>query len=96
MSTQSKEASIAATAAFLALSMSANAATNPPGSKGLAIAASDRVHCYGLTFCHGLILCSGIDPHKKEPAKPGDGKYKEMTAKQCLDIGGVIADLVDS
>ena len=42
---------IASAAAALALSATAFAAEAPKGSSGKAIAASDKVHCYGVHSC---------------------------------------------
>ena len=49
--------SLAAAAALFALSAAAFAATPPAGSSGLAVAASDKVNCYGVNSCKGLAEC---------------------------------------
>ena len=94
MSIQSKGAALAATAAFMALSMSAAvAAQSPEGSSGAAVAASDKVHCYGVTSCKGTSDCkTAANSCKGQNSCKGHG-FKAMDAKGCLDKNGVIADL---
>ena len=46
--------SLAAAAAALALAPLVLAADNPPGSSGKAISAGDKVHCYGIHYCHSF------------------------------------------
>lgn len=92
----SKGAAIAASAAMMALSACAGAADNPPGSTGMAIAASDLVHCYGLTACHSLSVCATAAAHDRALGIDRTQPYKELTAKQCLDIGGILGNLKPS
>ncbi len=93
MSIQTKGAALAATAAFMALSISANAASNPSGSTGAAVAASDKVHCYGVTSCKGSSDCKTTENKCKGMNACGGHGFKAMEAKACLDKGGVIADV---
>ena len=94
MAIQSKGASLAAAAAFMALSMStAMAASNPEGSSGLAVAAGDKVHCYNVHSCKGNSDCKTAENQcKGQNACKGHG-FKAMAASACLDKEGVIADL---
>ena len=80
-------------AAALAFSAGAFAADAPAGSTGAAVAASDKVHCYGLNSCKGQADCkSGSNSCKGLNACKGQG-FKGIAAKECLDKNGVIADL---
>jgi hypothetical protein len=94
MSIQSKGAALASIAAVMALSMSAAvAAENPKGSSGAAIGASDKVHCYGVQSCKGNSDCKTAEHAcKGQNACKGHG-FKGVSAKDCFDKGGVIADL---
>ena len=104
MSIQSKGATLASVAAVLALSMSpvfaaahsgaAPAATKQPaGSFGAAIGASDKVHCYGAMSCKGNSDCKTAEHScKGQNACKGHG-FKGISAKACLDAGGIISDL---
>lgn len=94
MSIQSKGATLASLAAVMALSMSAAvAAGNPKGSSGMAIGASDKVHCYGVTSCKGSSDCKTTENScKGMNACKGNG-FKAMEAKECFKKDGVIADL---
>lgn len=94
MSIQSKGATLASLAAVMALSMSAAVASeNPKGSSGMAVGASDKVHCYGVTSCKGSSDCKTAESScKGMNACKGHG-FKAMQAKECLDKGGVVADL---
>lgn len=94
MSIQSKGASLASLAAVMALSMSAAvAAENPKGSSGMAIGASDKVHCYGVTSCKGTSDCkTAVNSCKGMNSCKGQG-FKAVQAKECLKDDGVIADL---
>lgn len=94
MSRQKQTLSLAAAAAALALSPLAPAADNPPGSTGKAINAGDKVHCHGLNFCSPLHSCAGKQGCKTPGKCRGHG-YIELSAKECLDRGGVIEDLQD-
>ena len=53
----SKGFQLASAAAALAFSAVAIAATAPAGSSGKAIAAGDKVHCYGINSCKGQADC---------------------------------------
>lgn len=94
MSIQSKGAALASVAAVMALSMSAaQAVESPKGSYGAAVGASDKVHCYGVTSCKGSSDCKTAENScKGMNACKGQG-FKAVSAKECLDKGGVIADL---
>lgn len=88
------KASIATAAAAFALSASAMAATNPQGSTGAAVAANDKVHCYGVHACKGNSDCKTTEHAcKGQNACAGHG-FQAMSAKACLDAGGTISDLV--
>ena len=59
LSTQAKStASFALSAALLALASTSFAADAPKGSKGAAIGANDKVHCYNVHDCKGNSDCS--------------------------------------
>jgi uncharacterized membrane protein len=94
MSIHTKGATLASVAAVLALSMStAFAVENPMGSSGIAVGASDKVHCYGTLSCKGNSDCKTAEHGcKGQNACKGHG-FKGISAKSCLDKGGVIADL---
>lgn len=93
MSNRSKGAALASAAALLAVSMISGAAENPAGSVGAAVAASDKVHCYGTLSCKGMTDCKTAEHNcKGMNACKGHG-FKAMSAKACFDNGGVIADL---
>ncbi|MEW5967754.1 MAG: hypothetical protein AB1720_12300 [Pseudomonadota bacterium] len=94
MSISTQASSLASVAAAMALSMSAvNAAESPKGSYGPAVGASDKVHCYGVHSCKGNSDCkTSMHSCKGQNACKGHG-FKGMPAKDCLDKGGVIADL---
>ena len=85
--------SLAHAAALFALSAAAFAADPPQGSSGAAVAASDKVHCYGVHDCKGNSDCKTAENAcKGQNACKGHG-FKGMKAKDCLDKGGTIADL---
>ncbi len=103
MSIKSKGAVLASIAAVMALSMSAaNAAkhmaaekamSNPAGSTGKSIRASDKVHCYNVNSCKGQADCkTSANECKGMNSCKGQG-FKGAEAKACLDQGGVISDL---
>lgn len=94
MSMTTKASTLASVAVAMALSMSAvNAAESPKGSAGPAIGASDKVHCYGVHSCKGNSDCKTAEHScKGQNACKGHG-FKAMPAKDCMDKGGVIADL---
>jgi hypothetical protein len=84
---------LAATAAMLALSACAVAGTPPKGSTGASVAASDKVHCYGVNSCKGQADCkTAVNDCKGLNACKSQG-FMGTTAKQCLDQGGTIGDL---
>ena len=94
MSGLSFGASIAAAAAALALSGSVLASDAPAGSKGMAIAASDKVHCCGLHACKGSSDCA-TEEHSCESQNACKGHdFKGVSAQNCLSQGGTIGDLV--
>jgi hypothetical protein len=94
VSTQLKTStSFALTAALMALSASAFAATPPAGSTGKAIDANDKVHCYNVTECKGQNDCkTGANACKGQGSCKGQG-FKAMAASACLQGKGVIGDL---
>lgn len=94
MSIQSKGASLASIAALLAMSFAAAAATNPAGSSGVAVAASDKVHCYGVNDCKGQADCKTAKNECKGQGSCKGLGFKGVTAKACLEQSGTIADLV--
>ncbi len=85
--------SFALSAATLALAASAFAADAPKGASGKAVSANDKVHCYNMHDCKGNSDCKTAEHScKGQNACKGHG-FKAASAKQCLDKGGVIADL---
>jgi uncharacterized membrane protein len=86
--------SLAAAAALFALSAAAIAANPPAGAKGMAVAASDKVHCYGTHNCKGNSDCSTAEHScKGQNGCKGHG-FKGVSAKECLAKDGVIGDIV--
>ncbi|MFM9879003.1 MAG: hypothetical protein ACKVOO_01150 [Burkholderiaceae bacterium] len=86
-------ASFALAAATLALAASAFAADAPKGSKGKAIAAGDKVHCYNVHDCKGNSACKTAEHScKGQNACKGHG-FIAATAAECLAKKGTIADL---
>ncbi len=86
--------SLAAAAALFALSAAAFAANPPAGSSGMAVAASDKVHCYGVNDCKGNGDCKTTqNACKGQNSCKGQG-FKGTSAKECLAKDGTIADLV--
>ena len=83
MSIQSNGAKIAALSAFMALSMSANAAKHMAAAP--AMEASDKVHCTGVHSCKGNSDCKTA-----ENACKGHG-FKAMSATECKEKGGKVA-----
>lgn len=84
--------SLAAAAALFAVS-TAFAAPAPQGSSGLAVAASDKVHCYGVHSCKGNSDCKTTENScKAQNACKGHG-FKALPAAECLKSGGTIGDL---
>ena len=86
--------SFATAAALVALSAYASAATAPAGSTGLAVGASDKVHCYGVHSCKGMADCKTTENACKGQNTCKGHSFKSMDAKACLSEGGVIGDLV--
>lgn len=85
--------SLAAAAALMALSTAAFAAEAPMGSMGKAVAASDKVHCYGVHSCKGNSDCKTAESScKGQNACKGHG-FKAIDAKSCLSKGGTIGDI---
>ena len=87
-------ASLAAAAAAFALSAAAFAASPPAGSSGLAVAASDKVHCYGVHSCKGNGDCKTSENACKGQNGCKGHSFKGVTAKECLSKDGTIGDLV--
>jgi hypothetical protein len=86
-------ATFASAALAVAMSSTAMAAKAPAGSTGASVAAGDKVHCYGIHACKGNSDCKTAEHScKGKNACKGHG-FKGMKAKDCLDKGGVIADL---
>jgi uncharacterized membrane protein len=86
-------ARLAAMAAALAASSVVFAADAPAGSTGKAVAATDKVHCYGVTACKGMNDCKTAENAcKGQGACKGHG-FKTAKAGECLSQGGVIGDL---
>lgn len=87
---------LASAAAMLAVSSLAGAAmaSDPPaGSRGLAVAPTDIVHCYGVNTCSGTADCATTTHEcKGHNACRGQG-FKAMTAAACLTANGTIGDL---
>lgn len=94
MTTRTAASSLASMAAALAFSAGAMAADAPAGSNGLAVAASDKVHCYGLNACKGQADCKTANNACKGHNACKTQGFKGVTAKSCLESSGVIGDLV--
>ena len=86
--------SLAAAAAMFALSAAAFAANPPAGSKGMAVASSDKVHCYGLHECKGNGDCATTENSCKGQNACKGHSFKAASAKECLAKDGTIGDLV--
>ncbi len=84
---------LAGAAAMFALSAAAFAATAPAGSSGLAVAASDKVHCYGVHDCKGMADCKTTENSCKGLNACKGHSFKAMAASDCLTKAGVIGDL---
>ena len=93
MSIKSTGAALASVAAFMAISMSAVAAESPAGSNGASVGASDKVHCYGVFACKGNSDCKTTEHACKGQNACKTHGFKGISAKDCLDKGGVISDL---
>ena len=83
---------LAAAAALFALT--AFAATPPSGSGGMAVAASDKVHCYGLHDCKGNADCKTTENECKGQNACKGHSFKAVAAKECLAKDGTIGDIV--
>lgn len=88
-----KQVTFASAALAFAMSTSVNAAESPAGSHGAAVAAGDKVHCYGVHSCKGNSDCKTAEHSCKGHNKCKGHGFKAMTAKDCFANGGVIADL---
>jgi hypothetical protein len=84
---------LAGAAALFALSAAAFAAAPPAGSSGLAVAASDKVHCYGVHECKGNGDCKTTENACKGQNACKGHSFKGMAAKECLSKNGTIGDL---
>ena len=84
---------LACAAALYALSAASFAAPSPAGSSGLAVAASDAVHCYGQNECKGQADCKTTENACKGQNACKGHSFKGMAAKDCLAMGGTIGDL---
>ena len=93
MFTNNQGACLAAAAALFALSATAFSAPAPSGSSGLAVAASDKVHCYGVHDCKGNSDCKTTENACKGQNGCKGHSFKAMTAKECLASAGTIGDL---
>lgn len=89
----SNKATFASAALAVAMSSGAIAAQSPAGSTGAAVAAGDKVHCYGVNSCKGSADCKTAQHSCKGMNSCKGHGFKGMSAKACLDKGGVIADL---
>ncbi|GIX39386.1 MAG: hypothetical protein KatS3mg128_0435 [Silanimonas sp.] len=87
--------SLAAFAATFATAFAAAAAEAPKGSSGAAIAATDTVHCYGITACKGQNDCKTTEHACKGNAECAGHGFKAITAKECLEKGGIIGDIAE-
>lgn len=94
MMTPKTAVSMAGAAALFALSACAIAATTPKGSTGVAVAASDKVHCYGVNECKGTADCKTADHACKGQNSCKAQGFKGTAAGECLSKNGVIGDLV--
>ncbi len=86
--------SLATAAALFALTTAAFAANPPAGSSGMAIAASDKVHCYGVHDCKGNGDCKTAENACKGQNACKGHSFKAASAKECLSKDGTIGDLV--
>ncbi len=93
MSTSSKGFQLASAAAALAFSAATFAATAPAGSSGKAIAAGDKVHCYGVNSCKGQADCKTTQHACKGQGSCKGLGFKGIAAAQCLKDGGIIGDI---
>ena len=94
MTTFKNVTSLASAAALVALSTAVLAAPAPKGSNGAAVAAGDKVHCYGIHSCKGNSDCKTAEHSCKGQNACGGHGFKSMAAGECLSKNGVIGDLV--
>ena len=93
MTTRTTVTTLASMAAAFAFSAGAFAAEPPSGSVGAAVAAGDKVHCYGLNGCKGQADCkTANNACKGQGSCKGQG-FKGIAAAECLKEGGTIGDL---
>ncbi|ATQ44618.1 hypothetical protein [Caulobacter mirabilis] len=80
--------SLAATAAFIAMSVSAPTFARESAPKG----ETAKVHCYGVNSCKGTSDCKTAknDCRGQNDCK-GHG-FKEMTKAQCAAAGGSLTE----
>jgi len=83
----------ASAALAVAMGSTAYAASNPAGSSGAAVSAGQKVHCYGVHSCKGNSDCKTAEHACKGHNKCKTHGFKGMKAKDCLNKGGVIADV---
>jgi hypothetical protein len=93
MSMPSKGFQLASAAAALAFSAAALAAAPPAGSSGKALAAGDKVHCYGVNSCKGQADCKTTEHACKGQGSCKGMGFKGIAAAECLKGGGTIGDL---
>jgi hypothetical protein len=91
MSISKSSAALASAAALFA--MSSFAAQPPVGSAGMAVGASDKVHCYGVHECKGMADCKTTENACKGQNACKGHSFKAVEAGQCLSKGGTIGDL---
>jgi len=87
---------IASAAAMLAINGLAGAAfagEAPAGSRGLAVTATDTVHCYGVNTCQGTADCATTTHECRGHNSCRGQGFKAMTAAACLTANGTIGDL---
>lgn len=94
MMTKPTAGSLATAAALFALSAAAFAASSPAGSTGMAVAASDKVHCYGVHDCKGNGDCKTSENSCKGMNACKGHSFKGISAKECMAKEGTIGDLV--
>ena len=81
-------ASLALSAALLAIASTGFAADAPKGSKGAAVAATDKVHCYNVHDCKGNSDCATAEHAcKGQNACKGQG-FSAMTKEKCAAAKG--------
>ncbi|MBU6266852.1 MAG: hypothetical protein KGN34_04870 [Sphingomonadales bacterium] len=86
-------ATAASTAALIALSALAHAATPPAGSTGAALGAADTVHCYGVNTCKGTADCKTTQHDCKGMNSCKGQGFKALSTTACLKRGGTIGDI---